>query len=381
LGGYLALTRLRIGFLDTQLVTGGVTVWTSKAVEGLAHKNNVSLITLAPAHSDIYSHEPIDTSGAVRRIRVPAIWLPIAEGRPIFASISRLSDALQKLDVVYVAVPRIPFDLTLWAIGKCVTRPLIAGFHGNVRSDGIFRKLYAHPFMSSLKMYSGYHVFSAAGEAWLAEQGLGPIYRIPPGIEPERFELCNNPTSSNLFKVLFVGRLSEEKGVELLTEIIDRVNRTKMSSSIKFAIVGTGEMTGNVVQSTRKHANVEFKGFVPHEQIIQEYANSNLLLVPSKWETWGIGLIEAQTCGLPAVASSTVGVTEILKKKTTGRLVQPGDVEGFVEAIESYHRLWHDSRAAYFELNKSVRSATVRRFDSWVNVIDRLQQMFEECSR
>jgi glycosyltransferase involved in cell wall biosynthesis len=135
---------------------------------------------------------------------------------------------------------------------------------------------------------------------------------------------------------LFVGRLSPEKGVDVL------VRAAAKAKSIPVRIVGTGpdEARLRALASELAADNVVFVGFKEGAELIQEYAGSRYVVVPSIWlEVAGLIALEAYAAGKPVIASKLGGLAEMVKDGETGVRVVAGDDSALAAAMLV---LWSD---------------------------------------
>jgi len=168
--------------------------------------------------------------------------------------------------------------------------------------------------------------------------------------------------------VLFVGRLSEEKGVETV------IAAASALPEIRFKIAGTGPQEEYLHTLAHACSNVEFLGFQSGEALADLYRGAAMVLLPSQWhEVSPLVMLEAMAYGKPMVASHVGGVPEVVTDRETGLLVSPMDIHGWIEAIA---RLWddHDLRES---LGRNARAATEGRFHArhhW----ERLEEIYKE---
>lgn len=123
---------------------------------------------------------------------------------------------------------------------------------------------------------------------------------------------------------LFVGRLSEEKGIETL------LRATASVDEIPLKIVGQGPLRGSVVEAATQTGkrNVAYLGRVPRERVFDLLRGSSALLFPSEWyEGFPLVLLEAFACGTPVIASRLGAAQEIVEEGRTGLLFEPGNSE------------------------------------------------------
>jgi glycosyltransferase involved in cell wall biosynthesis len=161
-------------------------------------------------------------------------------------------------------------------------------------------------------------------------------------------------------RLLFVGRLVDIKGVDLLLEAFMSFESVRPGWDL--VIAGTGPLEHELSQSVpvRIRDRVHWLGFIDHDALPHLYAASNVLVLPSLQEPWGVVVTEALASGLPVVASNTSGAAvEIIGRHGGGILVPPGDAiqlsaaltkitsdqaleEATAEAVEAFRR-WRES--------------------------------------
>ena len=145
--------------------------------------------------------------------------------------------------------------------------------------------------------------------------------------------------------VLYVGRLSPEKGVDVLLEA------ARSLPDIPFRIVGTGPEARSLEH--RSPSNVAFEGFVDHTALGDHYRAARMLVLPSvTYETNGPYVaLEAMAHGVPVVGSRLGAIAETITDGETGLLFEPGDVEDMVRRLR---RLWDDPLVS-MEMGRKAR--------------------------
>ena len=124
--------------------------------------------------------------------------------------------------------------------------------------------------------------------------------------------------------ILYAGRLSKEKGVEVLAET------AKLMPDIKFVVAGDGPdkcILENI-------PNVELKGFVSGNDFFRLIAEAKLEVVPSIcYENCPISILEAQALGTPVVTAGVGGMAELVEDDVTGIHVHPMTGENLAKAV------------------------------------------------
>ncbi len=123
---------------------------------------------------------------------------------------------------------------------------------------------------------------------------------------------------------IFVGRLSAEKGLDILIEAVTKLR----SSAVR--VIGAGPMEEGVRQRFRAN----YLGFLPSAEVAGVMHSSLFLIAPSTcYETFGLVAVEAFSCGLPVIASRHGGLGELVKDGVTGLLFNPGDADDLAKKI------------------------------------------------
>jgi glycosyltransferase involved in cell wall biosynthesis len=185
-----------------------------------------------------------------------------------------------------------------------------------------------------------------------AELGAREVRVIPSAVElPERVGEPAEPP-----EVLFVGRLSREKGILELVEAAD---------GMKLVVAGDGPLRGRVPGAL---------GFVPHHELAPLYERAAVVAVPSHREGFGVACAEAMAQGRPVVASAVGGLLDLVVDGETGLLVPPRDVPALRAALE---RLLADE-----ELRRRLGAAgreRARRHFAWPAVTAATIQAYEDA--
>ncbi len=125
---------------------------------------------------------------------------------------------------------------------------------------------------------------------------------------------------------LYLGRLSEEKGVEELV----RAWRPDLG---RLLVVGDGPLAPRLRALAGE--GVELRGSVPPEEVPALVAGARAVLVPSLWyEAFPRVVVEAYTAGVPVLASRIGALPEVVEEGVTGLLAEPGDPASWAEAVE-----------------------------------------------
>ncbi|MEJ7933688.1 glycosyltransferase family 1 protein [Sphingobium sp. AN558] len=135
----------------------------------------------------------------------------------------------------------------------------------------------------------------------------------------------------------FVGRLVMEKGLDVFSDAIDQLEARQVRH--KVLVVGDGPARD---WFQNRLPNAVFTGFQGGPDLGRAVASMDMLFNPSVTETFGNVTLEAMACGLPAIAARATGSESLVTDGVTGRLIRPGAIGAFADALQTY---CHDTAA------------------------------------
>ena len=360
----------------------------------IAHlkKAGLDIQVLAPAYKGLKSHE-IDGVKVNRFRYAPASWefLTHEEGAP-----SKMANKpwLQLLAIPYIISgffkcikicrkfkPDVihahwPFPHAYIALGaaKLIKIPLVLNFHG-AELLLIRKKKWVKPLLKfAISQAQAVFANSSFTAGKIKALRNVEIEWSPYGTTLEKGMGSTEPHAVNgKFKILFVGRHIERKGICYLIEAAKYLPRDQF----EIRIVGVGDLTEELKKlasesATPDSAEIIFTGKLSPEALANEYKSANVFTLPaivdSKGDTEGLGvvLIEAMELGLPIVASNVGGIPDVVIDGETGILVPEKDPEALASA---YKRLASNS-----ELISQLLAGAQKRINecfTWDGIIER----------
>ena len=201
----------------------------------------------------------------------------------------------------------------------------------------------------------------------LLERTTGrPCRLMPRGVDAELFHPAKrrrNPEDRE-FVLGFVGRLSVEKNVTLLTQIQDELEHIGVTN-FRFLIVGHGNEKAWLRERLPR---AEFTGVLKGEALAEAYARMDLFVFPSHTDTFGNVVLEALASGVPAIVTPDGGPPTIVRDGVTGRIASD---ENFAAAIAGV--LAHPARHA--QMRHAARSYALTM--SWDSVFEGVYAAYE----
>jgi glycosyltransferase involved in cell wall biosynthesis len=130
--------------------------------------------------------------------------------------------------------------------------------------------------------------------------------------------------------LLYVGRVSREKGLELLSEAFRQL--VDEGAGVSLAIIGDGPYREEMEERLKGYPAL-FTGYLAGDDLSWGYASADLFVFPSATDTFGNVVLEAQASGLPVVVSDAGGPRELMIDNETGLVFPAGDRNALVAAI------------------------------------------------
>ncbi len=172
-------------------------------------------------------------------------------------------------------------------------------------------------------------------------------------------ELCPNGSAAGDEYYLYIGRISEEKGVKTL---IDAASGIK---SHKLKIVGVGplkeELMSYVESTINANDTIEFLGYRKRPEVMELLKKCKFVVLPSEWyENFPYAVLEAFACGKPVIGSRIGGIPELVIDKKTGLTFEPGNADDLISKIE--YLITHPDEI--IKMGENGRSLTKKELNS-----------------
>lgn len=235
---------------------------------------------------------------------------------------------IPKNSVVHIHIAHILTPEISSFIAKIRGIPYVAHIHGTINSYSSLEKilsLYRKLVLKKVLLNAHYVVVPTMDykEKMVKQFNLPKekIIVIPSALNLKIGNYAQK-TIKNPIKLLFIGRLVEQKNPLLLIKIIKRLNEEKIPAILE--IVGEGELKSQIITEIKNNnlqKSIKLTPYITGDKISNVYLNSDILLFPSHWETFGTVVIEAMASGLPVIANNIPGVKNIITDRFNGLLV------------------------------------------------------------
>ncbi len=176
--------------------------------------------------------------------------------------------------------------------------------------------------------------------------------------------------------VVYFGRLEWEKGVHDLLAALPRVRRAFPGT--RLVVAGQGRQASALVEQARKlrvRRSVDFVGHLSDRALTALLATADVVVLPSRYEPFGIVALEAAAAGAPLVASTAGGLAELVVDGETGLSVTPGDVDGIAAAV----RAVLTDPAAAARRARAAKARLAKEFD-WQGIAEQTVAVYESAT-
>ncbi|MGD0452025.1 MAG: glycosyltransferase [Solirubrobacteraceae bacterium] len=178
---------------------------------------------------------------------------------------------------------------------------------------------------------------SPASDGALAAIGMPPerVLRWDRGVDTSRFHpsLRDESLLPDSINVLYSGRITREKGAELLADAFLRArarDRSEIGRRLHLVLAGGGPEQEYLRERLGEHAT--FLGWQEGAELARTYASADIFLFPSATDTFGQVILEAQASGLPVIALARGGPLSLIEERVSGLLCEP-DAELLADAV------------------------------------------------
>lgn len=369
------------------ITRGGGEIWDLQVAERLDRGDvDVTVVTGAPLRGDV--PDPVERVES-RSVRTPHL-LETAHALPpgpagaladldlyLFARRCRATVRDLDPDVLYVnAWPQ------LARLRRVVDAPTVLKLNGPPHS---LLHDVVDPFSDSYDRLEAFDAVVTTGvttETVAERSGVEPV-EINPGVDTSRFRPApvdaDDASSStplhdaggdDVMELLFVGRFVPAKD---LPSLLDAVERVQERLDIHLTLVGGGPLRDRIARRIEREemgGTVTLSGYVDNDDLPAYYRAADAVALSSRHENYPIVLLEAMSCGTPAIAPDVGAVDAIVTDGEDGLLYPAGDSAALADAV----RKLHDDPDRRERMGERARERAVADFD-WGDRTDRFEEL------
>ncbi len=194
-------------------------------------------------------------------------------------------------------------------------------------------------------------LFASPNEIISPSQWLLNFYRKQGFFKDSKCEIHQNPVSvgtdncpplrsgGSIKNFLYVGQIEKHKGIFFLVEAWKKLNQGDMKN-MQLIVLGDGTQTERLKEEIKEVVGIQFLGKKSEEEVMEYYQKADCLVFPTLcYENSPNVIHEAQSFGLPIIASNLGSISEFVKDGENGFLFEPGDTQSFFQAVEKFFRI------------------------------------------
>lgn len=203
---------------------------------------------------------------------------------------------------------------------------------------------------------------------WVEDKALV----IPNMIREDMFLPPDKPRNNHPLVFFWAGRLEHVKGIDLLLEAVHLLER-KVKTDFRVRLAGKGSLRTELELQSEKlglSGKVVFLGRITRKEMQKEMQEANCFVLPSRYEAFGVVLIEAMASGLPVIATRSGGPDTIVTKEN-GLLVDPEDAPQLAGALEEMIKNYK------FWSGENIRSSTLAHYGQTA-VMKKYHELFQQ---
>lgn len=263
---------------------------------------------------------------------VPKKLLWFIGKKSLFSIYRRIEKRLGRPDIVHAHF----LDMGIIAAEFCKKKhlPFVVTEHSSVWFDGSLSK---DEILQAKHAYESADKIVCVGNA-LSEQikkYTGICAKVIPNIvSMPSTEKSNRELDTNVFRFLSAGNLVESKGFDILLKAFAVLHHD--FSNIRLVIMGDGPKRSELEQMTKELGvsnSVSFTGTYFRKQFAEMLAQSDVFVLATRHETFGVVFIEAMSCGVPVIATACGGPEDFVNDNV-GMLVPTDNIDALVEAMK-----------------------------------------------
>jgi glycosyltransferase involved in cell wall biosynthesis len=302
-----------------------------------------------------------------------------------------LSEAIRSADIVHIHEHSSLFSIYAMKYAQRYGVPYVLQAHGSLPRTYSWQKLkwlYDELF--------GYKLLRDASKVIALNQVEAEQYKhmgvpekkiaiIPNGIDLSEYaELPPKGSFKKKFNIpedrkiiLYLGRIHKIKGIDVLVKAYAHLKNEMNVNDAVLVVAGPDDGFLNEVKSLTYNLGIAdsvlFTGPLYGRDKLEAFVDSEVYVLPSRYETFPMTILEAYACGKPIVASRVGGLKDLVKNEETGLLFEPGNVEQLAKSI---FNLLNDNGAAK-EMGLKGKNYVRKNF-TIEKVVKRLEKVYKE---
>ena len=195
---------------------------------------------------------------------------------------------------------------------------------------------------------------------------------IPFGVDANVFAPASE--SPDQFTVGTIKSIEAHNGIDCLLDAANILISKYDNIHINFLIVGQGSLLEDMKRKTADLGlsnYVKFSGYIPHENIVEYYQKLSVFIAVSTRESFGVSILEAASCGIPAITSNVGGLPEVNENQKTGFVIPPNNALMLAKKIVTLY----EKEVLRKTMGENARKKVIQNFD-WQKNVDQMKEIY-----
>jgi len=184
------------------------------------------------------------------------------------------------------------------------------------------------------------------------------IQIIPNGLDIDKYKPYKKRLNPNYVSILFAGRMTEQKGVDIVEKTINLLSKKENFKKMEFVFAGKGELETIPKKLSKTYSNVKYLGHVT--DMTSVYKKTDIAIAPSRWEGHPYICLEAQSCGIPMIVTNISGSKDIVINNKTGFVISNNTLleKALIKMVDKY---FYDKKK-YNSFSNNARNNILKNF-------------------
>ena len=304
---------------------------------------------------------------------------------PSLRGIRMLAESVRWADVV-VFGQFYGYDLTMFALSRALHRPLVCSQanalfrrYRNLVRDAVQEGYERTVGVPLLRRFAGVRVCNSADVRFLRALGCSRVMLLYPpntdfsalpgseALPTAQQQLVLRLSKDPRFKFLLAGRMTHQKGLDLLADALLRLGRERPSVSSEFAFLfaGTTELPSALHAVAGRHPGlVENLGSLSPPTLAAVMRTVDAVLMTSRYESFGRVAAEGQSLGKPVLGTDIPGLREVVASGVTGTLIDSWSADALAAAILRFRELRDSHPADWAAMGTAALTSYRERFSN-----------------
>lgn len=234
-------------------------------------------------------------------------------------------------------------DIIMAFLKLLTGKRIVVGHHAPIlhtsRVHNLYMNLISRPI---LKIFDYHMVLNKKDKILLESWEIKNVHFIPSGVRVEKFLKLKRKRHTTL-NFLSSGRFdTPQKGFDLAVKAIEIFNKKYPNNNSIFRFLGSGSSI--IDNHAFKNKNILNLGFMKYENVPKIYEESDVFLLSSRKEPFGLILVEAWSSGMPVLATKTEGPLDMLKEGKNGWFIEEITAQSISDAVTTIYQRWIKSK-------------------------------------